>query len=136
MVGKNSDEIVSEPCLACCGCFTVLEQSIAMSFLSALRTPMDAGSFERSVIPCFSLAFRHVSENHSLRDATVNPFVSGSFLSILISLFAFTASSVTGNWSWYSLRMVIVSTDGRVDRMWSILPAVYSIHYCVFAAMH
>jgi len=71
-------------------------------FLPVLSSYLDAASFQHAVLPFFPTAVRHISEYKQPLDiyATTNPFVSGSVFSLVMSVFVFVASMITGNWSW------------------------------------
>ena len=72
-------------------------------FLPKLSSHEDAASFYHSALPFYETAAKHISEHVNPFEiySTTNPFVLGSFLSIISSLSVFVISSVTGNWSWY-----------------------------------
>jgi hypothetical protein len=72
-------------------------------YLPRLPTHRYAASFAHSVLPFYGLAAQNILNHASILEvyATTNPFVFGSFISIVSSLSVFVISLSTGNWSWY-----------------------------------
>jgi steroid 5-alpha reductase family enzyme len=91
-------------------------------------TLSDAVSFAKTVAPYISqqLTLAHVLPLIRLQVSptewykSTNPFVSGLLFALLVSAITFVVSSINKNYS-------------QVDRLWSILPVLYSAHYAVFA---
>jgi hypothetical protein len=72
-------------------------------FLPTLTAHGDAASFTHSVLPFYTTALQHISEYRNIFDiySTTNPFVTGTFLSVVLSISVFLVSSFTGNYSWF-----------------------------------
>lgn len=88
-------------------------------FLPILSIHKDAASFTHSVLPFYSAALEHISEYRNIFEiyATTNPFVTGTFLSVVVSISVFLISSYTGNYSWYFLtvKLLWLITSGWID---------------------
>lgn len=92
---------------------------------------MDATSFQRTVLPYLAqLEWLPASLHEAGRDLeslkavylATNPFISAiAFGGVLAALF-FVAAEINRNFS-------------QVDRFWSILPAVYNVHFAAWARL-
>ena len=81
---------------------------------------VNAFTFQLPMLPqAFSKAFFGSSSLPQLYLST-NPLISGLTLSVLLSPIFLIVSEINGNYS-------------QVDRFWSVLPCIYSLHYAVFA---
>lgn len=67
----------------------------------------------------------HITDVEELRNiyTTTNPLITALAFSLFMSFFVLTASELNKNYS-------------QVDRLWSILPVIYNVHYAVWAAMN
>jgi hypothetical protein len=81
---------------------TIALTMVSYGFLPGLSRHREAASFQFSVKPFYDSARKHLAEYGSLLEAyrTINPVVSGSLFSFVISISIFVISSSTGNWSW------------------------------------
>jgi hypothetical protein len=78
-----------------------------VDYMTRLSNHTYATSFAHSVLPFYGLAAHKITIlNHGnileVYEST-NPFVFGSFISIVSSLSVFVISLSTGNWSWYDI---------------------------------
>ena len=99
--------------------------------LPTVKSLADCVDFERTVsafIPqLYALPPRTLntlSDSQSLKDlyTSTNPFISALALSLFLAPIFLLASEATRNYS-------------QVDRLWSILPMVYHLHYAVYARL-
>lgn len=92
---------------------------------------MDCASFSQTVLPFLSqLASLPTALQEAGRDVVAlkeiylatNPFITALAFCLVLSAVFLVFSEINRNYS-------------QVDRCWSILPAVYNVHYAVWARM-
>jgi hypothetical protein len=97
-----------------------------------IKTLSDCASYSMTIEPympqLYALPdkiFASFGDPQALKDvyASTNPIISGFAFSLALFPIFLVVSEVNRNWS-------------QVDRVWSILPTVYHIHYAVWARMH
>ena len=103
----------------------------ALGALSDLTSVEDCGRFSLTVRPVLEQAFAlpaqvwvNIGDVDALKGlyAETNPLVTGFVVSLLLACLFFVSSEVNRNYS-------------QVDRMWSILPAMYVLHLATWARM-
>lgn len=99
--------------------------------LPQVHSPVDCASFNHAVLPFLS---QLTSLPETLRDAgrdaaalkeiylSTNPLVTSVAFCLALSVFFLVFSEISRNHS-------------QVDRCWSLLPAVYNVHYAVWARL-
>ncbi|PSK42468.1 hypothetical protein B9Z65_4382 [Elsinoe australis] len=99
--------------------------------LPTVKTLTDCADFEKTVAPFIPqfyelpkrlLAVRSVDDLQSAYTST-NPVISAFAFSLLVALIAFVVSEINKNYS-------------QIDRVWSILPAFYNVHYWYWAKLN
>jgi len=99
--------------------------------LPTLQTIKECADFHKTVEPFLPQLYdlpQKLLDNYSNRDALVqiyletNPLISGAAFSIFLGVIFLVTAEVNRNFS-------------QVDRAWSILPAVYNVHFAVWARL-
>jgi hypothetical protein len=97
-----------------------------------IKTLSDCASYSKTIEPYIPQLYAlpekilaNIGDLQALKDvyASTNPIISGFAFSLALFPIFLVISEVNRNWS-------------QVDRVWSILPTVYHIHYAVWARMH
>jgi hypothetical protein len=100
--------------------------------MPVIKTLSDCASYSKTIEPyipqLYALPDRiiaNIGDLQALKDvyASTNPIISGFAFSLALFPVFLVVSEVNRNWS-------------QVDRVWSILPTLYHIHYAVWARMH
>lgn len=110
---------------------TLTDMAPAVSILPIIKSVQDAASYELTVAPYwnefYQLPYRvldagfHVESLQNIYLST-NPLVTAFSFSLAIAPIFLLVSEINRNYS-------------QVDRVWSILPTIYAIHYDVWAHM-
>ena len=97
-----------------------------------IKTLTDCASFSTTVEPWIPQLYAlpekiiaNIGDLEALKNiyTATNPIISGFAFSLALFPIFLVVSEVNRNWS-------------QVDRVWSILPTLYHIHYAVWARMH
>jgi hypothetical protein len=101
----------------------------ALPFLKSLP---DCGDYTKTVVPflpqLYDLPFRvaaHITDFQALQEiyASTNPLVTSFSIALFLSPLVLVVSELNKNYS-------------QVDRLWSILPAFYNVHYALWARLN
>ena len=97
-----------------------------------IKTLSDCASYSKTIEPYIPQLYAlpdkiiaNIGDLEALKDvyASTNPIISGFAFSLALFPIFLVVSEVNRNWS-------------QVDRVWSILPTLYHVHYAVWARMH
>lgn len=97
-----------------------------------IKTLSDCASYSTTVEPYIPQLYAlpdkvlaNIGDFEALKDlyTSTNPIISGFAFSLALFPIFLVVSEVNRNWS-------------QVDRVWSILPTIYNIHYAVWARMN
>lgn len=106
-----------------------LISSTAIMALPAVKTLQDCADWSKTVEPFIpqlqafpQQAAHHLASITDLRNlyASTNPLVSATAFSLFLSPLCLIVSEINRNYS-------------QVDRLWSLLPALYNVHYAIWA---
>lgn len=99
--------------------------------LPTLQAVEDCGDYYKTVEPFLPQLYelpRKLLDNYANLDALAqlyvetNPFISGAAFSVFLGFIFLVTAEINRNFS-------------QVDRAWSILPAIYNIHFAVWARL-
>jgi steroid 5-alpha reductase family enzyme len=100
--------------------------------LPLLKSLPDCGDYTKTVLPflpqLYDLPFRvasHITDFQALQEiyASTNPLVTSFSIALFLSPLVLVVSELNKNYS-------------QVDRLWSILPAFYNVHYALWARLN
>lgn len=97
--------------------------------LPALKNMTEVSDWSKTVAPflpqLYDLPNRvaaHITDPRGLKDvyASTNPLITSMAMVLLLTMIVLPVSEINKNYS-------------QVDRLWSIIPAMYNVHYAVWA---
>jgi steroid 5-alpha reductase family enzyme len=100
--------------------------------LPLVKTLPECADFSKTVQPylpqLYDLPYKiieHINDRQALQHlyVTTNPLVTSFAFAMFVSAVVFVVSEINRNYS-------------QVDRLWSLLPAIYNIHYDVWAHLN